>query len=249
MIDAAWLAETTMSGNSRSRNDRLDQFAFGQRVFAAADATTSPDVLVALKAFPRFRMLMLTLERIGISQPAVYAALTRHAQRLSALDAARGHAALAQFQGAIALVARLARVRTIDVPTAETLLATLAAVPLNHDGRYAGGVAQWVNVRLRSVASLGIDMEGGLAEALAGAAGPAGPGVISWEGQQYPSTSPDPRRNGFAGSASARAAQRSMSPWTSPRWHRPGLPMKARRAPRNRCSSALMPRSARRCSR
>src|SRR6185295_7838612 len=134
-------AETTMSGTGRSRNERLDQFAFGQRVFAAADATASPDVLVVLKAFPRFRMLMLTLERIGIRQPAVYAALTRHAQRLSALDAERGHMALAQFQGAIALVARLARVRTIDVPTAETLLATLAAVPLNHDGRYAGGVA------------------------------------------------------------------------------------------------------------
>ena len=84
-IDAAWLAEHTVFGAFRSRGERLDQFAFGQRAFAAADAATLPDVVVALRAFPRYRMLMLTLERIGVTQPSVYAALARHAERLSAL--------------------------------------------------------------------------------------------------------------------------------------------------------------------
>src|SRR5207247_1538362 len=60
-LDAAWLAEATLAGNGRLRAQRLDQFAFGQRVFANVDAAAVPDVLVALRALPRFRMLMLTL--------------------------------------------------------------------------------------------------------------------------------------------------------------------------------------------
>ena len=86
-----------------------------------------PTLIVAIQAFPRFRMLMLTLERIGVRRPALYAALARQAQRVSSLDEVRARPALAQFQGAIALIARLARVKTIDRATADALLGTLAA--------------------------------------------------------------------------------------------------------------------------
>ena len=43
---------------------------------------------------------MLTLERMGIRTPSIYAAGAQQAERLTALDRTRGRTALAQFQGA-----------------------------------------------------------------------------------------------------------------------------------------------------
>ncbi len=185
LIDAAWLVQVLLSGEGRRRVERLDQFAFGQRVFADADAPALQHVLEALRAFPRYRMLMLTLERIGVSRPSVYAVLTRHAQQLSALDTIRGHTALAQFQGAIALVARLASVRTIDRARAETLLSTLGAVGINQERGYVGALAQWLQSELRPVLGTSSDMESVLLDGLAGAPDLVPMSAISWEGQQY----------------------------------------------------------------
>src|SRR5207247_2166620 len=65
-IDAAWLAQMIGTAETRDRGDRLDQLAFAQRVFGSADAGSKADVLVAIRAFPRYRMLMLSLERMGL---------------------------------------------------------------------------------------------------------------------------------------------------------------------------------------
>ncbi len=70
-FDAAWLAGLTTAGDIRLRAERLDQFAFGQRAFVGASPAEMPDVFVATRAFRRYRMLMVTLERMGIRNPAV----------------------------------------------------------------------------------------------------------------------------------------------------------------------------------
>ena len=185
-IDAAWLGEALLRGYSPSRSDRLDQFAFGQRALTGVGAEVLPDVLFVIRAFPRFRMLLLTLERIGVREPALYAALIRHAEGLSELDTERAHAALAGFQGAIALVERLTRVRTIDSATAETLLESLAVVPLNEDCGYRGALVTWLQSHLRPALR---DVDGGfddlVLEALAGSPDGASTEPVSWEGQQY----------------------------------------------------------------
>jgi hypothetical protein len=185
LIDAAWLVETLLRGDGTSRLDRLDQFAFGQRAFALADPAALSDMVTVLQAFPRFRMLMLTLERIGVGRPALYAALVRQAERVSALDEVRGRVALAEFQGAIALVARLTRVQTIDRANAETLLQTLAAVPFDRDRGYMGGLTQWLLSQLLPALGAGRDLEDQLLNALAGAPGAIPQSLVSWEGQQY----------------------------------------------------------------
>ena len=59
-------------------------------------------------------MLMWTLERIGIRAPSAYAQAARQAARLGALDGRRGFEAQAQFQGALAILARAAMVTTLD---------------------------------------------------------------------------------------------------------------------------------------
>ena len=138
-FDAAWLAGLTTAGDIRLRAERLDQFAFGQRAFVGASPAEMPDVLVATRAFRRYRMLMVTLERMGIRKPAVYAAAARLASRLSPPDPARSFVAIAQFQGALALLWRMHGVGTLDGAAAEALVASLIAVPLNPSSQYRGG--------------------------------------------------------------------------------------------------------------
>jgi hypothetical protein len=184
-IDAGWLAEVLVLGRLQRRIDRLDQFAFGQRAFATADPATLPDALVSVAAFPAYRMLMLTLERIGVVRPAVYAALARHAHALSLLSVARGPAALGQFQGAIAMLDRLVRVKRIDPTRAEALLGTLAAVPIDTERGYLGALAPWLQNQLARTLGGGPDLDGALFEALAGAREWQPPSRVSWEGQPH----------------------------------------------------------------
>ena len=186
-VDAAWLAEAIASGDVRTRSERLDQFAFGQRAFGGADRGAVADVLTAIRAFPRYRMLMLTLEQMGVRRASVYAAAARRAQQLSPLDGDRAFVALGQFQGALALIARLTRVRTLDVAAAEALVTSLSSVPLNQDGRYAGGVASWMQQALRPAIPRADDIDNALFPALAGApaAGDQPRRLIDWEGQRY----------------------------------------------------------------
>ncbi len=89
-VDAAWLAQAIVSADTSGRRERLDQFAFGQRTFGTADPSTMPDVLIAIRAFPRYRMLMLTLERIGVRDAAVYTSAARRAQELARVDGRQG---------------------------------------------------------------------------------------------------------------------------------------------------------------
>jgi hypothetical protein len=184
-IDAAWLADTLLRAHATDRGDRLDQFAFGQRVFASADASASHDAAVAVAAFPRFRMLLLTLERIGVGRPAVYAALTRQAQRLSALDGVRAPVALAQFQGAVAIIDRLVRVRRIGRVEAEALLAALADIPIDLYRGYLGGLALWLQRQLAVTLGAAGDLDRVLFASLAGMPDSYRPSQVSWEGHRY----------------------------------------------------------------
>ena len=53
-IDAAWLVETLLQGDARSRSERLDQFAFGQRALALTGPADSPMRSSCCGPFPAF---------------------------------------------------------------------------------------------------------------------------------------------------------------------------------------------------
>ncbi|MFI5179264.1 MAG: hypothetical protein ACHQO8_11895, partial [Vicinamibacterales bacterium] len=185
-IDGAWLAETVAATDVRQRADRIEQIAFAQRVFAAPDADRA-DVLFVLRALPRFRALALTVERMGITSPAVYAAAFRHAARVTSLEGRHGFVAEAQWQGAIALLSRMATVGTVDAAAAQRLLGRLAAAPMTDDGRYAGAIARWLADDLRPLLPEAPDMERAVLAALAGpsASGADASWRVTWEGQPY----------------------------------------------------------------
>lgn len=184
-VDAAWLVEATSTGNMFERGDRLDQVAFAQRVFAGADAASLADAASAVRVFPRQRMLMLTLERMGVRAPALYGFLSRQVSRIDVSDGNRAFWVVAPLQSALALVARMTRAGSIDLRTAESLMRSVVSVPFDERGRYAGGLARWLVRDLVPRLPQATDVESSLMLAMAGPlAGDRAPRV-DWEGTSY----------------------------------------------------------------
>ena len=186
-IDAAWLADALLDGVAEARGARLDQFAFGHRVFTSTGDTDVTSMVDAIRRFPRTPLLMLTLERIGVQRAATFAALARHAQKLTVLDAEQEQRALAQLQGTVALITRLVTVGTIDRAVAEGLLETLSRTPVDSDRGYLGAITAFLARDLAGAiggpSSASLDER--LLRALSGRPDRNPVMRISWEGQSY----------------------------------------------------------------
>ena len=208
---AATLAELILSHPARERERRLEAFSFAQRVFTSPSEETgkagtpgragsagtgaagtvrmsaadADEMVAAVRGFSSFPVLMLALERMGIRTPSTYVAAAQQAERLTALDATRGPVALSQFQGAVALLSRMVLVRTIDTATAERLARDLFGVRVNDAGRYNGGIAAWMNDRLRAALPAGRGIDDMLLAAVAGPRARGAAASIEWEGQRY----------------------------------------------------------------
>lgn len=187
--DVAWLAETITGHPARERERRLELFSFVERAFGPE--ATSDETVAASRGFGSFGVLMLTLERMGIRTPSLYVAAAQQAERLSALDASRGSIALSQFQGALALVARMATVHSVDAPTTQALVQDLLALRLDDSGYYHGAVATWLIDRLAATVSTGpppsptSTIDDVMLLAAAGPRAPASAARVEWEGQRY----------------------------------------------------------------
>jgi hypothetical protein len=193
-IDAAWLVENVgLAPTPEKRRERLTTIAFAQRVFGAVTTATATDVLLTLRGLARRPALVLVLDRMDLETPATYARAVRRADEIAALGAGpRGARALAQFQGALALLDRARFARTLDVAQTEALVLSLAAVPVRSGG-YEGGIARWAEERLLPALVPLVDpdpasasAEGTLLAALAGdrlTSPPVTP--FEWEGLWY----------------------------------------------------------------
>lgn len=188
-FDAAWLATRTGFGNLYERGDRLDQIAFAQRVFAAGATSARVDAVAALRALPRQKMLMLTLERMGFRTPALFAAVAKQAAQLDVGDATRGFWVMSQVQPAMALVARMTMSGTFDRTRAERLVRSLFAVPLDDHQRYNGGIVRWMARDLLPLLPSSTDADTSVMLALAGPSPAASDRArsprVEWEGERY----------------------------------------------------------------
>ena len=183
--DIAWLADTVLEHPGRERERRLELFSFTERALASSAGDETISVARSFGAFP---VLMLTLERMGLKTPSLYIAAARQAEKVTALDASRGNIALAQFQGALALLARLVSVHTLDTRAAETLARQLFAVRLDDTGYYNGAIAAWINDRVRAAVPApppNSTIDDVLLGAAAGPRLTARAALIEWEGQRY----------------------------------------------------------------
>ena len=188
VMDAAWLADKTMTVvRTTERAERLDTIAFGQRVMGGAPDAALPDVLMALRGFMQFRMLMLTLDRMGVADPALFAAAARRARSIGAFGPDRAFFVLAQFQPSLALVARMHAARSLDGPRAHQLVRDLVAIEPAHEG-YRGAVARWLDQSLLAALPAATDVsdEMRLLQALAGRHEHPGPArTIEFEDRTY----------------------------------------------------------------
>ena len=188
--DAAWLVERIATAESNQGRSRLGMLAFAQRVFGDAEADAG-DLLAALRGFGRYRALALTLERIGLRDPALYAAASRHAERIEAAGHGdRGRVTLAQFQGALALLDRAVAAGSLDADAAGALVRSLSGVTIV-DGRYDERLADWIDRELRPGlrTRLGLPAaaraEAVVLRALAGPARASAATRLQWEGLAY----------------------------------------------------------------
>ena len=161
VLDAATLLAAVFSVPFETGRGRLDAFLFGQRVFRDADPEGNGDLYTALRGFARYPMLMLTLERMDIETPEVYADMARAAAALSNIRSPlAARASLSQFQGSVALLERLRRVGALGIGDVEEQLRRLAAAPLDRYQSYQGGIANWLHDHLLPALEIG----GGRAE-------------------------------------------------------------------------------------
>ena len=183
-VDAGWLVSATGDADMYARTDRLDQFAFGQRVFAALSEAEVAQAVEVLRGFRQHRMLMLTIERMGIRSPAAFEAALQRASSLTSANSSRRFWTLAQFQGSLALLARMRRAGTLGLTPATSLLMSLCAVPLQ-DGEYGRGVAEWVRTVLGKSPPRDGSWEQRALTAMAGPTDKATATRLSWEGATY----------------------------------------------------------------
>jgi hypothetical protein len=184
--DPGGLIRATMLPNVDERRARFEQIAFVLRVMPRPSDAELPDVLVAARGYARFPALLLQLERLGVTAPALLAATARRADALDAIgDEGRRAQALAQFQGALALLDGAVAGRFLVAADAVGLVAALAAVEPIGD-QYLGGVARWVDGRLAPALGVpaGADVEAAVLRSWAGPRHVTSQ-PLAWEGQQY----------------------------------------------------------------
>ena len=183
-FDAAWMTEAVRRGPPEARRLRLAQLGFGQRAFADEGAESLVEAVVAVQALADRPALVLTLERLGLREPALYAA---------AVGASRVAREPRLLQASLGVVERARFARTIGAAEAGALVRSLVALPWA-DGAVGPAAAAWTRSELlpalRAVvadaASRGdAGAEDLLLRAMAGSRPAAAIPLVEWEGVRY----------------------------------------------------------------
>ena len=181
LVDAAWLLQAT-AGDMYARGDRLELFAFGQRVFGSRADAEGDTTASVLREMPTRRMLLLSLERMGIDAPDVYAAAL-HQSHAAVEGGGDRFWTLAQQEGALALLSRMSLAGSIDQSDTGALIKSLFAIPIA-DGELRGELAAWLQSTLAPHLPKADTWEARVIAGLAGGPTPGNPRV-EWEGQVY----------------------------------------------------------------
>ncbi|OFW04863.1 MAG: hypothetical protein A3H96_10670 [Acidobacteria bacterium RIFCSPLOWO2_02_FULL_67_36] len=188
-VDAAWLAARILSVPYALGRRRLDTLLFAQRVFGGAPTVAAADVATALRGYAAFPALMLSLERSGITDPAVYAAAAKHAAELSNIDSIPvRRTAIAEFQASVAIIGRARRSGVLPVERAWALVVSLCRLELSQRNGYGPPFARWFQERLIPELSRATPLhaEHTVLTAMAGvSSASAAPPIVVWEDRQY----------------------------------------------------------------
>lgn len=188
-IDAGWLLARIHQRTLDIGRRRLQSVLFAQRMFPSARPT--PQMMSAIAGYLAYPALMLTLERVGISDLDTLTSSVLRAEALGRIgdDRAR-RVALQQYQAGLGIMERVARARGLPSAKAAALVRSLAQVETSNRG-YEGRLATWVQEDLLPAlppveAETADRNEDLLLAAMAGSSGDtASLRVVDWEGRQY----------------------------------------------------------------
>ena len=182
-LEFAWLAERLFSGEPNDQEVRYRVVLFASRMMISQPREAAGDLLEALRAAAAFPALAVALERAGILNPVIHARASRRAGALSAIgDRGRAERALAQFQGALALLLRAAARGSLPAAALPGSITSLAAVDVSERGEYEGRLVRWLAENLEAPGG-DSTMDARLLRALAGSA--SGKRYVDWEGTRY----------------------------------------------------------------
>lgn len=191
-VTLAWLGQAIGSVGAKERRDRYEMVRFAQAVFPNASRADTADVMVALGGYRRYRALLLSLDRMGVTTPRVYARAVEAARRLDDLSGRdRKHSVIA-FQASIAILERARLAGAIDRDTAERTVLALANL-VETDKSPVHAIPQWMIKSLINVLPPLVQpdqftattaYESRLLQALAGVP-PRNPPTLQWEGLDY----------------------------------------------------------------
>lgn len=199
-VTLGWLAQKISLSSARERRDRFEMVRFAQGVFAHVHDDQLSEAFIAVGGFRRYRAVLLTLDRIGVKTPRVYARAVETARQLDEELSGRDerHAVVA-FQAALAVIERARVTHAMDELTAEKLIVSLSdlVAPLegNPPSRPFPLVKDWILTTLLDALPPLVQpdqwttpktaYESRLLQALAGA--PSDPKVpaMKWEGLDY----------------------------------------------------------------
>lgn len=192
-LDYSRLCEQVFTADRIGDRRRGYAVLFAARVLPTLTAANVADAVEATRAVINFPALVAALERAGLTSVRAFADAARRAGRLATIgDRERAERALAQYQGALALVARAAGRGGLRPDDLASHVSALSAVEVNDRGDYEGRLAEWFVSWVASYwgdSPVDVYAEGAgplETEAIAIAAGPAGPGqFVDWEGTRY----------------------------------------------------------------
>jgi hypothetical protein len=212
--DFAWLCEQVFKDDPGERRRRYTMVLFASRRLARDPAADARDAVDAVRAAGEYPALARVLERAGVEDLATFASAVRRAASLSRIaDHRHAARALAQFQGALALITHAASRRSLAAGPAHALVSSLSEVPLSASGDYEGRLAHWLRNWMAAEAEARAlapqPAEDLMVRVLAGT-GSSQPRFIEWEGTRY-------RLDLAAAEASrlARALGDPPNPWLS----------------------------------
>lgn len=188
-VDFVRLCEQIFSGDQRRRHPSV---LFASRVVPRITIDNAVDALESVRAVWRYPALIATLERAKVRDVSVLAAAARRAASLSSIeDEQRASRSLAQFQGALAILARAAPRGGVPPEKTSELVRSLSAVEIGVRGDYEGRLVRWFDELFRHAPAMDEPADEGAGQVeraviqiLAGA--PARDArFVDWEGTRY----------------------------------------------------------------
>ncbi|MDH4064788.1 MAG: hypothetical protein OEW19_10355, partial [Acidobacteriota bacterium] len=182
-----------LSGAPRRRRTHITTIALARRIWdGAAGRETQADAVYALGQFERFPALLLTLDRLDVTTPAIWATAVDAARRVDNGGGSERERTLGLFQGALALVERARLAGSLSALEAGRVIESLVT-PVASGTEVDRAVREWMlGVFVPALPPLvrpdrysgRTAYESRVLQALAGRPLDAPP-PLSWEGQAY----------------------------------------------------------------